>query len=132
MQLDWLMADLAANTSRVLRGPNARTDDTSSSSAERPRSYFSWTMFGNTPARQLRRLGIYFAVPPKLQPPEVIRRSPWTATAITCSATSSARAAAGATATWKWLVYKTSYLRRDTPSLLSGRPRRSIQTHVWE
>ncbi len=138
MQLDWLLADLAANTLQgVLRGPNARTDDTSA--IERWNalaSYFSWTMFGNTPPpANYGGWGVYFALAAEhYQLPEVIRRI-----AVDRDHDILQRDRKRSRRRWRYSdvelapIYKTNYLRRDyAVGSYQGGLADPIQTHVWD
>jgi hypothetical protein len=138
MKLDWLFADLAANTlDGVLRGPNARTDDTSV--IERWNalsSYFSWTMFGNTPSPSgYGGWGIYFALAAEnYELPEVIRRI-----AVDRGSDFVQRDLKRSRRRWRYSdvelapIYKTNYLRRDyAVGSYQGGLADPIQTHVWD
>jgi hypothetical protein len=138
MMLDWLMADHASNTLRgVLRGPNARTDDTSL--VERWNalaSFFSWIMFGNTPPTLgYGGWGIYFATIAKnYELPEVIYRI------ATDRDTDYIEHDLKRTRR-RWRnsdvlmapIYKTSYMRADyAVGSYQGGMSDPIQTHVWD
>ena len=138
MMLDWLLADHAANTLRgVLRGPNARTDDTSL--IERWNalaSFFSWIMFGNTPpTAAYGGWGIYFAVVAKnYELPEVIYRI-----ATDRDADYIQRDLKRTRRRWRNSdvlmapIYKTSYMRSDyAVGSYQGGISEPIQTHVWD
>ena len=138
MKLDWLFADLAANTlNGMLRGPNARTDDTSV--IERWNalaSYFSWQMFGNTPPPSgYGGWGIYFAIAAKnYELPEVIRRI-----AVDRGSDYVQRDLKRSRRRWRYSdvemapIYKTNYLRRDyAVGSYQGGLADPIQTHVWD
>jgi hypothetical protein len=138
MMLDWLMVDLAANTlNGVLRGPNARTDDTSV--IERWNalaSFFSWTMFGNTPSpANYGGWGIYFALAAEnYELPEVIRRI-----AVDRDSDYVQRDLKRSRRRWRYSdvemapVCKTNYLRRDyAVGSYQGGLADPIQTHVWD
>ncbi len=138
MKLDWLFADLAANTlNGVLRGPNARTDDTSV--IERWNalaSYFSWTMFGNTPSPSgYGGWGIYFSLAgASYELPEVIRRI-----AVDRGGDFEQHDLKRSRRRWRYSdvqmapIYKTNYLRRDyAVGSYQGGLADPIQTHVWD
>lgn len=138
MQLDWLMADLAENTlNGVLRGPNARTDDTSV--VERWKSlasFFSWTMFGNTPPPpNYGGFGIFFAAAAEnYELPEVIYRI-----AVDRDRDYVQHDLKRSRRRWRYsdelfaLVYKTNYMRRDyAVGSHRGGLSDPIQTHVWD
>ncbi len=138
MKLDWLMADLAANTlNGVLRGPNARTDDTSV--IERWNalsSYFSWQMFGNTPPPSgYGGWGIYFAIlADQYELPEVIRRI-----AVDRGSDYVQRDLKRSRRRWRYSdvemapIYKTNYIRRDyAVGSYQGGLSDPIQAHVWD
>lgn len=138
MMLDWLFADLAENTlNGVLRGPNARTDDTSV--IERWNalaSVFSWLFFGNTPPTPgFGGWGIYFAVAAKnYQVPEVIYR-----VAVDRDQDYVQRDLKRTRRRWRNSdvlfapIYKTSYMRRDyAVGSYQGGISDPIQTHVWD
>jgi len=136
--LDWLFAELAANTLQgVLRGPNARTDE--GSVVERwnaMASYFSWLLFGHTPPTAgYSGWGLYFApVAKNYAVPEVIYRI-----ATDRRADILQRDRARVRRFWRYSdelsppVYKTNYLRRDyaVGSMQGGRVD-PLQTHVWD
>lgn len=138
MKLDWLMADLAENTlNGMLRGPNARTDDTSV--IERWNalaSYFSWTLFGNTaPPINYGGFGIWFSVAAEnYVVPEVIYHI-----ATDRDHDYVQRDLKRTRRRWRYSdeltppVYKTNYMRRDyaVGSYQGGRAD-PIQTHVWD
>lgn len=138
MMLDWLMADHAANTlNGILRGPNARTDDTSV--VERwlaLASYFSWTMFGNTPPPpNYGGFGIFFAVAAEnYELPEVIYRI-----AADRDGDYVQRDLKRTRRRWRYSdelfapVCKTNYLRRDyAVGSYQGGLGDPIQAHVWD
>jgi hypothetical protein len=138
MMLDWLFADLAENTlNGVLRGANARTDDTSV--IERWNalsSFFSWILFGNTPPTQnYGGWGIYFATGAKnYDVPEVIYRI-----AVDRDRDFVQRDLKRTRRRWRNSdvlmapIYKTSYLRRDyAVGSYQGGLADPIQTHVWD
>lgn len=138
LQLDWLMADLAENTlNGVLRGPNARTDDTSV--VERWKalaSYFSWTMFGNTPPPpNYGGFGIFFAAAAEnYELPEVIYRI-----AVDRERDFVQHDLKRSRRRWRYSdelfapVYKTNYVRRDyAVGSYQGGLADPIQTHVWD
>ncbi|HUG11613.1 MAG TPA: hypothetical protein VMM36_11395 [Opitutaceae bacterium] len=139
MKLDWLMADLAANTlDGVLRGPNARTDDTSVVQRWLAlSSYFSWQMFGNTPPPPgYGGWGIFFAVvADNYVLPEVIHRI-----AADRDEPFLQRDLKRTRRRWRYsdelmpLVYKTNYLTRDyaVGSTQGGMITDPIQAHVWD
>lgn len=138
MMLDWLFAELAANSlNGVLRGPNSRTDE--GSVIERwnaMASYFSWLLFGNTPPTAgYSGWGLYFAPLAKnYEVPEAIYRIATDRTADILQ-----RDRARVRRFWRYSdelsppVYKTNYLRRDyaVGSLQGGRVD-PLQTHVWD
>ena len=138
MMLDWLMAELADNTlNGVLRGPNART--TEESVLERWNglsSFFSWTMFGNTPPpAAYGGFGIFFAgAAENYQLPEVIYHI-----AVDRSQDYIQRDLKRTRRRWRYSdqfmppVYKTSYMRRDyAVGSYQGGQSDPIQTHVWD
>jgi hypothetical protein len=138
LMLDWLMADLAENTlNGVLRGANART--TEESVLERWNglsSYFSWTMFGNTPPpASYGGFGIYFAgAAENYQLPEVIYQI-----ANDRSTDFVQRDLKRTRRRWRNSeafmppVYKTSYMRRDyAVGSYQGGHSDPLQTHVWD
>ena len=138
MTLDWLFADLAANTlNGVLRGPHART--TENPVMERwndQASFYSWLLFGNTPPpASYAGFGLYFAVAAKnYQLPEVIYRI-----AVDRGPDYVQRDLKRSRRRWRYSdvlmapIYKTSYMRRDyaVGSFQGGRAD-PIQTHVWD
>jgi hypothetical protein len=138
MMLDWLFAELAANTlNGVIRGPNSRTDE--GSVIERWNalaSYFSWLLFGNTPpVTGYGGWGVYFAPLAKnYELPEVIYRI-----ATDRSADYVQLSRARTRRFWRYSdelsppVYKINYLRRDyavgsTQGILND----AIQGHAWD
>lgn len=139
MKLDWLMADLAANTlDGVLRGPNARTDDTSVVQRWHAlSSYFSWQMFGNTPPPPAYGgFGIWFAIAAEhYEVPEVIRRI-----AVARDGDFTQYDLKRTRRRWRYsdelmpLVYKTTYMRREyaVGSTQGGLITDPIQAHVWD
>ncbi len=138
MKLDWLMADLAASTLHgVLLGPNARTDDTSVIEHWNGLvSYFSWTMFGNTPPpANYGGWGVYFALAAEnYQLPEVIRRI-----AVDRAGDYVQRDLKRSRQRWRYSdvamapICKTSYRRRDyAVGSYQGGLADPIQTHVWD
>jgi len=138
MMLDWLFAELAANTlNGVLRGPNSRTDE--GSVIERwnaMASYFSWLLFGNTPPTAgYSGWGLYFAPLAKnYEVPEVIYRI-----ATDRPGDILQRDRARVRRFWRYSdelsppVHKTNYLRRDyaVGSTRGGRID-PLQSHVWD
>jgi hypothetical protein len=138
MMLDWLFAELAANTlNGVLRGPNSRTDE--GSVIERwnaMASYFSWLLFGNTPPTAgYSGWGLYFAPLAKnYEVPEVIYRI-----ATDRAGDILQRDRARVRRFWRYSdelsppVHKTNYLRRDyaVGSTRGGRID-PLQSHVWD
>jgi hypothetical protein len=138
MMLDWLFAELAANTlNGVLRGPNSRTDE--GSVIERWNSlasYFSWLLFGNTPPTAgYGGWGLYFApVAKNYVLPEVIYRI---ATDNTTDDLQKDRARTRRR--WRYsdelspAVRKTNYIRRDyAVGSTQGGLIDPIQTHAWD
>ena len=138
MMLDWLMADHAAQTLRgVLRGPNARTDDTSL--IERWNalaSFFSWVEFGNTPPPSGYGVwGIYYAVVAKYYDlPEVIYRI-----ATERAGDYEQRDLKRTRRRWRNSdvamapIYKTNYVRPDyAVGSYQGGISDPIQAHVWD
>jgi len=138
MMLDWLFAELAANTlNGVLRGPNARTDE--GSAIERWQamaSYFSWLLFGNTPPTAgYGGWGLYFApLAANYEVPEVIYRI-----ATDRAGDYLQRDRARVRRFWRYSdelsppVYKTNYLRRDyAVGSTRGGLMDAIQAHVWD
>ena len=138
MMLDWLFAELAANTlNGVLRGPNSRTDE--GSVIERwdaLASYFSWILFGNTPPTPgFGGWGLYFAPLAKNYVlPEVIQRI-----AIDRQADYVQRDRARTRRFWRYSdelsppVYKTNYIRRDyAVGSTQGIMNDAIQGHAWD
>ncbi|MBP7481379.1 MAG: hypothetical protein KA788_02485, partial [Lacunisphaera sp.] len=138
MKLDWLLADLAENTLYgVLRGPNARTDDTSVLQRwQALSSYFSWQCFGNTPPPgSYGGFGVWFAVAAaNYEVPEVIFRL-----ANDRSEDFLQRDLKRSRRKWRYSdvlmspVYKTNYMRRDyAVGSYQGGMADPIQTHVWD
>lgn len=139
MKLDWLMADLAENTlNGVLRGPNARTDDTSVVQRWLAlATYFSWQMFGNTaPPPGYGGFGIFFAAAAENYVlPEVIHQI-----AVDRSTSFVQRDLKRTRRRWRYseelmpLVYKTNYMTRDyaVGSTQGGMVTDPIQAHVWD
>jgi hypothetical protein len=138
MMLDWIFADLAANTlNGVLHGANARTDDTSV--IERWNalsSFFSWILFGNTPPPQnYGSWGIYFATAARnYDVPEVIYRI-----AVDRDGDYLQRDLKRTRRRWRNSdvlmapIYKTNYTRRDyAVGSYQGGMADPIQTHVWD
>lgn len=138
MMLDLLMAELADNTLHgMLRGPNARTDDTSV--IERWNalsSYFSWQMFGNIPPQtNYGGWGIYFGIAAKhYTVPEIAYR-------IATDRTYDREQHDHKRSRRRWRysdvemmpVYKTSYIRRDyAVGSYQGGLTDPIQSHVWD
>jgi hypothetical protein len=138
MMLDWLFAELAANTlNGVLRGPNSRSDE--GSIIERWQamaSFFSWLLFGNTPPTAgFSGWGLYFApLARNYEVPEVIYRI-----ASDRAGDFLQRDRARVRRFWRYSdelsppVYKTNYLRHDyaVGSTRGGRMD-PIQAHVWD
>ncbi len=138
MKLDWLLADLAANTlDGVLRGPNARTDDTSVVQRWLAlSSYFSWQCFGNTPPPPgYGGFGIWFAVAAaNYEVPEVIHRL-----AVDRQTDYVQHDLKRSRRRWRYSdelmapVYKTTYMRRDyAVGSYQGGMTDPIQAHVWD
>lgn len=139
MKLDWLLADLAISTlDGVLRGPNARTDDTSVVQRWLAlSSYFSWQCFGNTPPPpSFGGFGIWFAVAAdQYDVPEVIHRI-----ATDRQADYEQHDLKRTRRRWRYsdelmpLVYKTTYMHRDyaVGSTQGGLVTDPIQAHVWD
>jgi len=138
MKLDWLFADLAANTlNGVLHGANARTDDTSV--IERWNalaSFFSWIAFGNTPPPAgYGGWGIYFAIAARpYDVPEVIYRI-----AVDREGDFLQRDYKRTRRRWRNSdvllapIYKTNYSRRDyAVGSYQGGLSDPIQAHVWD
>ena len=138
MMLDWLFAELAANTlDGVLRGPASRTDE--GSVIERWNSlasYFSWLLFGNTPPiGGYGGWGLYFAPLAKnYELPEVIYRI-----ATDRGGDFVQRDRARTRRFWRYsdelspAVYKTNYLRRDyAVGSTQGIMNDAIQGHAWD
>lgn len=138
MKLDWLLADLAENTlNGVLRGPNARTDDTSVIQRWLAlSSYFSWQCFGNTaPPPNYGGFGVWFAVAAaNYDVPEVIHRL-----ALDRDHDFLQRDLKRSRRRWRYSdvqmapVYKTNYMRRDyAVGSYQGGMSDPIQAHVWD
>lgn len=138
MMLDWLFADLAANTlNGVLHGANARTDD--ASVIERWNalaSYFTWQLFGNTPPLAgYGGWGVYFATAAKnYELPEVIYRI-----AVDRDGDFLQRDLKRTRRRWRNSdvlmapVYKSNFTRRDyAVGSYQGGQSDPIQTHVWD
>ncbi len=138
MMLDWLFAELAANTlDGVLRGANSRTDDISV--LERWNalaSFFSWVLFGNTPPTAgYGGWGTYFAVVAKqYEVPEVIYRI-----AMDREGDFTQRDLGRTRRRWRYSdelsppIHKTSYMREDyAVGSYQGGLSDPIQTHVWD
>lgn len=138
MMLDWLFAELAANSlDGVLRGTNARADE--GTTVERWNalaSYFSWLLFGNTPPPEgFGGFGVYFALAAEhYQVPEVIYRI-----AVDRSGDYLQQDLKRTRRRWRnsptlWApIYKTTYMRRDyAVGSYQGGVADGIQTHVWE
>lgn len=138
MMIDWLMADHAASTlNGVLRGANARTDDTSVTERWNAlASFFSWLMFGNTPPpANYGGWGIYFAAVAKNYTlPEVIYRI-----AMDRDHDYTQRDLKRSRRRWRYSdvdyapVYKTNYMRHDyAVGSYEGGITDPIQAHVWD
>lgn len=138
MKLDWLLADLAENTlNGVLRGPNARTDDTSVIQRwQALASYFSWQCFGNTPPpANYGGFGIFFAIAAaNYEVPEVIHRL-----AVDRDTDYLQRDLKRSRRKWRYSdvlmspVYKTNYMHRDyAVGSYQGGMTDPIQAHVWD
>lgn len=138
MMLDWLFADHAACTLQgVLRGANARTDDTSVTERWNAlASFFSWIMFGNTPSTpSYGSWGQYFAVAARnYDLPEVIYRI-----AVDRDQDFTQHDLKRTRRRWRFSdvlmapVYKTSYVRRDyAVGSYQGNMSDPIQAHVWD
>ena len=137
MVLDWLYAELAANTlNGVLRGPNARTDD--SSVVERWNSlssFFSWLNFGNCPPTRGFSWGNYYAiVADNYDVPEVIYRI-----ATDRDMPFEQRDLKRSRHQWRYSdvgkapIYKTSYRTSEyAVGSYQGGMADPIQTHVWD
>ncbi|MEO6005096.1 MAG: hypothetical protein ABIZ04_08150 [Opitutus sp.] len=138
LMLDWLFAELAANTlNGVLRGANARTDDTSV--IERWNalsSFFSWMLFGNTPpTANYGGWGYYFAAAASnYQVPEVIYRI-----AVDRKDDFVQKDSKRTRRRWRYSdvlmapIYKTSYMRHDyAVGSYQGGVSDPIQAHVWD
>lgn len=139
MMLDWLMADHAASTlNGILRGPNARTDDTSVVHRWHAlATFFSWIMFGNTPPPPgYGGFGLHFAVAAEhYSLPEVIRQ-----VALDRDRDYVQRDTKRTRRRWRYsdeltpLVFKTTYMGRDyaVGSTQGGLITDPIQAHVWD
>jgi hypothetical protein len=138
MKLDWLLADLAENTlNGVLRGPNARTDDTSVIQRwQALSSYFSWQCFGNTPPpANYGGFGIFFAIAAaNYEVPEVIHRL-----AVDRDTDYLQHDLKRSRRRWRYSdvlmapVYKTNYMHRDyAVGSYQGGMTDPIQAHVWD
>lgn len=138
MMLDLLFAELADNTlDGMLRGPNARTDDTSVIERWNALStYFSWTLFGNTPPpRNYGGWGIYFAIAAeRYELPEIIRRI-----AVNRDYDREQHDHKRSRRRWRYSdvemmpIYKTGYIRRDyAVGSYQGGLSDPIQAHVWD
>lgn len=138
MMLDWLLADLAENTlDGVLRGPNARTDDTSVIQRwQALASYFTWQCFGNTaPPAGYGGFGIFFAAAAaNYRVPEIIHRI-----AVDRDHDYLQRDLKRSRRRWRYSdvlmapVYKTNYMRHDyAVGSFQGGLTDPIQTHVWD
>ena len=138
VMLDWLFADLAENTlNGMLRGPNARTDDTSV--IERWNalaSFFSWQLFGNTPPTLgYGGWGVFFSVAAaNYTVPEVIYRI-----AVDRKADYVQHDLKRTRRRWRNSdvlmapIYKTNYMRRDyAVGSYQGGVSDPIQAHVWD
>ena len=137
MTLDWLFAGLAANTlNGVLRGPNARTDD--SSVIERWNSLssvFSWLNFGNCPPQKGFSFGNYYAIAASnYELPEVIYRI-----ATDRDGSFEQRDLKRSRHRWRYSdvgkapVYKTNCITEDySVGSYQGGMIGSIQGHVWD
>jgi hypothetical protein len=138
MTLDWLFADLAANTlNGELRGPSARTSDTAVIEHWNDQvSFYSWLLFGNIPPNPAYGgFGIYFASAAKnYDLPEVIYRI-----AVDRDRDYVQRDLKRTRRRWRYSdvlmapVYKTTYMRRDyAVGSYQGGVADPIQTHVWD
>ncbi len=138
MKLDWLLADLAENSlNGYLRGPNARTDDTSV--IERWKalaSYFNWQCFGTTvPPENYGGFGIFFAVAASnYTVPEIIHRI-----ATDRDHDYLQRDLKRSRRRWRYSdvlmapIYKTNYMRHDyAVGSYQGGLTDPIQAHVWD
>ncbi len=137
MFLDFLYAGLAANTlNGVLRGPNARTDD--SSVVERWNSlssFFSWLNFGNCPPTRGFSWGNYYAiVAANYHLPEVIYRI-----AMDRDQSFRQRDLKRSRHRWRYSdvgkapIYKTTYMTNDyAVGSYQGGMADPIQSHVWD
>ena len=137
MFLDFLYAGLAANTlNGVLRGPNARTDD--SSVVERWNSlssFFSWLNFGNCPPTRGFSWGNYYAiVAANYHLPEVIYRI-----AMDRDQSFTQRDLKRSRHRWRYSdvgkapIYKTTYMTNDyAVGSYQGGMADPIQSHVWD
>jgi hypothetical protein len=138
MMLDWLMAELADNTlNGVLRGPAARTtDDSVAEHWNSLSSFFSWTMFGNTPPPSAYGgFGIFFSgAAENYHVPEVIYQI-----AVDRSQDYLQRDLKRTRRRWRYSdlfmapIYKTSYMRKDyAVGSYQGGVSDPVQTHVWD
>lgn len=138
MKLDWIFADLAENSlDGMLRGPNARTDDTSVIQRWFAlATYFNWQCFGNTaPPPGYGGFGIYFAVAAaNYEVPEVIHRI-----ATDRGHDYLQKDLKRTRRRWRYSdvlvapVYKTNYMRRDyAVGSCQGGLIDPIQSHVWD
>lgn len=138
MMLDWIFAELANVTLEgVLRGPNSRTDDRSVTERWYAlANYFSWVLFGNTPAqRGFAGWGNYFAVlAPNYEVPEVIYRI-----AVDRDEDILQHDRARSRRIWRYSdehmrpIYKTQYLRQDyAVGSTQGGISDPIQGHAWD
>jgi len=140
MMMDWLFAELATVTlDGMPRGPNSRTDDTSV--VERwyaLATYFSWQLFGNTPAGEGFRgwgWGNYFAVlAANYEVPEVIYEIATNRTKDILQ-----HDQARSRRIWRYgdehmrPIYKSQYLREDyAVGSHQGGISDPIQSHVWD
>ena len=138
MMLDWLMADQFVNTlAGMMRGANARTDDTSV--IERWNalaSVFSWLFLGNTPPTpNYGGWGTYFALAAKnYQLPEVIYRI-----GVDRDGDYVQRDLKRTRRRWRYSdvemapIYKTNYMREQyAVGSYQGGISDPIQAHVWD
>lgn len=138
MMLDWLLADQFVNTLQgMMRGANARTDDTSV--IERWNalaSVFSWLFLGNTPPTgSYGGWGVYFAVAAKnYQLPEVIYRI-----GVDRGGDYVQRDLKRTRRRWRYSdvlmapIYKTNYMRAEyAVGSYQGGVSDPIQAHVWD
>ncbi len=138
MTLDWLFADLAANTlNGELRGSNARTVDASVVEHWRDHaSFYSWLLFGNIPPNpSFGGFGVYFAsAAANYELPEVIYRI-----AVDRDGDYVQRDLKRTRRRWRHSdvlaapIYKTSYMRRNyAVGSYQGGVADPIQTHTWD